>query len=414
MIVKLSSIDIPDRFRKEYGNMDDLKGSLEKYGQLQTILLHKKEDERYDLIAGARRFLACMRLGKEDVECIVKENLDELTRRELELEENIQRKDFTWSEKIKAEYELLLLRQARKPASVNALSIEHPLRLAEEVAKELNVSEGTFRQDMELARALEDFPELAKEEKKTAAFKKLKQLEARALRKIMVEQSTKGNPNLKLFHDSAVNVLKTLEDGSIDLVLTDPPYGVSHQDSEALKDTDEKFDDDWKTVLSTLLETVPEIYRVLRPNSHAYFFFGTKWYTEVKALLEEVGFDVEPIPNIWYKKSGQNIFPDSKFTPDYETFFFCKKGKRALNKAARAVFECPAPPDKVHPNQKPLELLSWLISLSSDEYETVLDPFAGSGSTGLSCLRMGRKFVGIEKDEGFFNGMKLSLEGVKK
>lgn len=58
--------------------------------------------------------------------------------------------------------------------------------------------------------------------------------------------------------------------------------------------------------------------------------------------------------------------------------------------------------DKHHPTQKPVELMSWCITHLPKETKTILDPFMGSGTTGVACLQMGRKFIGIEKDPDYF------------
>jgi len=142
-----------------------------------------------------------------------------------------------------------------------------------------------------------------------------------------------------------------------------------------------------------------------------YFFFATKMFCEIKALLVEAGFEVAPIPLIWHKKTGQNIFPQKKFTPTYETIFFCTKGDRSLNYPSTAVFEFSVPAQKVHPTQKPQELLEEFIKISSVEGEVILDPFAGSGSTLSAGKMLGRKVIGIELSEHYYNVIKVELEG---
>ena len=59
--------------------------------------------------------------------------------------------------------------------------------------------------------------------------------------------------------------------------------------------------------------------------------------------------------------------------------------------------------DQVHPTQKPVELMEWLIKAYSDESDVVLDNCMGSGTTGVACVKLGRRFIGIEKEEKYFN-----------
>ncbi|WP_152053034.1 DNA-methyltransferase [Tautonia marina] len=75
-----------------------------------------------------------------------------------------------------------------------------------------------------------------------------------------------------------------------------------------------------------------------------------------------------------------------------------------------AVWHCNVERDQVHPTQKPLRLLCDWVRLFSDPGETVLDPFAGSGTTGIACLRLGRRFIGIERDPEYFEAMCRRIE----
>lgn len=66
---------------------------------------------------------------------------------------------------------------------------------------------------------------------------------------------------------------------------------------------------------------------------------------------------------------------------------------------------CGAPLDEKagHPTQKPVKLMQWCLSFLPDGIETILDPYMGSGTTGVACAKMGRKFIGIELDEDYYN-----------
>ena len=75
-------------------------------------------------------------------------------------------------------------------------------------------------------------------------------------------------------------------------------------------------------------------------------------------------------------------------------------------------FSIPSGKDRVHPTQKPVDLLEYLIKTYSNEGDTILDNCMGSGSTGVACLNTGRKFIGIEKDDTYFNVAKERLDNV--
>src|SRR5437016_4507688 len=109
MKVALSEIKILDRQRKEFGNVEELANSLARYGLLQPIVI----DDSNTLIAGHRRVLAAMQLGWTEIDAMQRSGLDDLARRELELEENIRRKDLVWPEEVRAVRDLFRMRQAR-------------------------------------------------------------------------------------------------------------------------------------------------------------------------------------------------------------------------------------------------------------------------------------------------------------
>ena len=96
-------------------------------------------------------------------------------------------------------------------------------------------------------------------------------------------------------------------------------------------------------------------------------------------------------PNRWYLKNCEYVL-------------FFKKGtaKNINNMGTPTVIDVKMPKNKVHPSEKPIDFLGLLIENSSKENEIVLDPFMGSGSVGVACKKTNRHFIGIEKDEKYF------------
>jgi len=408
------TIIIPERFRIEYGDLNDLGKSLEEKGQLQTILLHKESDGSFELIAGARRLLSLIQKEVESVECLFKEGLTPVEKRELEIEENIKRKDFTFVEEVKWKEELKKLYETKHPPGIFSTGSRSGAVSA--VAKRLGESDSNVDRDIELAEGLRQFPELTKEKNKAAAYKKLKQMEAQLMHEILADRKKDINPNFTLIHGDSCIEIEKIKDGSVDLIITDPAWGVDNDTSQMLSDSDETFDDSVETAFSTLRRITPHLFRVAAIQSHMYMFFATKFYTQVFAILSQAGWEIEPIPLIWIKTTGNNIYPYKKFTPKYETIFFCNKGGRYLSYPSDATFgPIPVPQDKIHPNQKPIKLIKIFIELSSVPGEVVFDPFAGSGVVGKAALELGRKAILCEKDLTFYNKIKLmEVENVKK
>jgi len=396
--VKINEIQIPERFRVDYGDLKELGESIEKFGLIQPIVV-TMVDGTPTLVAGARRLLACTQIGMGEIDVVLFENLDDLTRREIELEENIRRKQFTWQEELRATEELVEIKKQRLGKGFWSVDA----RVGKEVAESLHVSEATVSQDSQLAKALDKYPELQQEESKTKAYKRYKQILNREALAI-ISKTISGGEDLWMYNGDCREILKNVATESVGLVLTDPPWGVEVfgiYDSEL-----PLYDDSPDRAFEVLEGILPEIKRVMKPNAHAYVFFATKFYILTYNLLSKF-FDVEEIPLVWVKPSALNTSPQARFAVNYETIFFCQKGKRQLYKPSFAALPFPNPLNKIHPNQKPQELMEHLIEVSSIPGEVVLDPFAGSGVVGKAALKLKRKTILIEESEEIFNAMKV-------
>lgn len=171
MKIKINEIQIPERFRVDYGDLHELAESIKRFGLIQPIVV-TKVDGNFTLVAGARRLLSSTQIGLEEIEVVLFESLDVISRREIELEENIRRKQFTWQEELRATEELVEIRKAKTPRGLWGVEAQ----VGKEVAETLHVSEAMVSQDTQLAKALVKYPELAQEESKTKAYKKYKQI----------------------------------------------------------------------------------------------------------------------------------------------------------------------------------------------------------------------------------------------
>lgn len=114
---------------------------------------------------------------------------------------------------------------------------------------------------------------------------------------------------------------------------------------------------------------------------------------------------------------------DRRFITDYEVAIWAvKKGgkwtfNRINDKYERPEIKCSITPtnEKIHgghPTQKPIKVMEWIIKRLTNENDTILDPFAGSGSTGVAALNLNRKFIGIELDKNYFNMAKERIESI--
>lgn len=203
---------------------------------------------------------------------------------------------------------------------------------------------------------------------------------------------------VKLMQGDCLELMKGIQDGSVDLVLTDPPYGMNFQSNYRAKKYS-KIEND--TCLDWLDAFLQECWRVLKPNSAIYLFCS--WHkVDIFKKAVEKRFKIKNII-IWEKNNTSMGDLKGSYAPKYEMVIFAHKGRRVLNGFRYPdVLTAKRTGNKLHPTQKPIELLEIFVNSSSNDGETVLDPFMGSGSTGVACVNTGRNFIGIELDPIYF------------
>lgn len=411
MKVKISEIIVDHRIRKLYGNIDALATSIQKFGLFHAICIDKQKH----LIAGERRLKAHIKLGRKEIEVKYYEDLPEINRREIELEENIQRKALTWQEEVEAKLILHNLKQSIEGKRMQKSG--GPGHGIKDTALILDESVGTVSQDLKLAEAMRMFPSLAKEKNKTTAFKKYQQLQEGFLRAEINRRRDKTIvPNV--IHGDCITETKKMEDGCFDMILADFPFGVDVKKSAGLGKRGKEviaYDDSPYDAMELLRKASKELYRVLKDDRHAMFFFAMDNYEKVKKILTEAGFVVENMPLIWNKTYGSSAATGDSFPAAYEPIFWCRKGRRKLNTTIPNVltYSRVPPKKKQHPNEKPVPLLVALIEACTFSSESVYDPVAGGGSVLEASMETGRKCTVCEKNEMYYMRILDKVELVK-
>ena len=203
---------------------------------------------------------------------------------------------------------------------------------------------------------------------------------------------------IDLRQGDSLEEMKTLADSSIDMILTDPPYGISFQSSyrkekypKILNDKDLSWIDYW----------VSEAYRISSDNTAHYIFCSFHNVEVFKTALQKK-FKVKNIL-IWEKNNTGMGDLKGDFAPKYEMIILAVKGRRLINgKRDPNILKFNKTGNKIHPTQKPVDLTEYLIGKFSDIGQTVLDPFMGSGTTGVAAKNLNRNFIGIELDDSYF------------
>ena len=206
-------------------------------------------------------------------------------------------------------------------------------------------------------------------------------------------------------------MMKNIPDGSVDLVLTDPPYGMGFKSNYRKEKYNEIRND---KSLEWLEKYVDECFRILKENTAVYFFCSWHNVDIFKQSIEKK-FKIKNIL-IWEKNNTSMGDLKGSYAPKYEMIIFAHKGRKLLNGFRYSdIIKANRTGNKFHPTEKPVDLLELFIKNSSDENAVVFDGFMGSGSTGVACMNTNRRFIGIELDVGYFNIAKERIErGLKQ
>ena len=236
--------------------------------------------------------------------------------------------------------------------------------------------------------------------------------------------------NINLLHGDCLELMGDIPDGSVDMILTDPPYGVTRCG--------------WD-VAPHLGLLWGEYERIIKPNGCIAIFAGEPF----SAALIMSNLKLYRYELVW-KKEIHSDFLNAHRKPlkihDKIQVFYKRQPVYHPQKTSAAPYKRVAAQRKtecygymkpyetkngvterypttvlefnrevgIHPTQKPVPLLCWLIRSYTDEGDMILDPFMGSGSTGVACIREGRRFIGMEREEKYFEIARRRLKEARE
>ena len=221
---------------------------------------------------------------------------------------------------------------------------------------------------------------------------------------------------VKLYQGDCLEVMKEIEDNNVDIVITDPPYktitggdsnGVNSERPKGMLSGNRKL---FKHQSMKIADWMPEIYRVLKEGSHCYIFTNSLNLQEMLNEAIKAGFKLHNLL-VWEKN---NCTPSQYYMKNCEYVLFLRKGKakwinnigssKTVHKFNNIIG------NKLHPTEKPVDLLEYYLLNSSEPNDIVFDPFMGSGSMGEVAIKNDRRFIGIELDPTYFQIAKDRIE----
>ncbi len=191
----------------------------------------------------------------------------------------------------------------------------------------------------------------------------------------------------------------------VDMILTDPPYLINYKTNYRIN----KKHDFCKAILNDnnpelIKKNLPVLNKLLKDGGAIYMFCNSNHIDFFKQEFEKY-FKFKNIL-IWVKNNWTAGDLKGAYAKKTEFILFGSKGRHILNGKRNSdvlSFKRVVGKKQLHQNQKPVDLLEFLIKKSSNEGDTVLDCFMGSGSTGVACVNTNRNFIGIELDNDYFN-----------
>lgn len=209
-----------------------------------------------------------------------------------------------------------------------------------------------------------------------------------------------------IYNEECLAGMKKMKDKSVDMILTDIPYGVVNRKDNGLRNLDKENADILKNDLGELLD---EFVRVCK--GQIVVFCGKEQFSLIYDYFARLKGTTRPI--VWEKTNPSPMNGQHVYLSGVElAVWFKPRGRKVFNAHCKnTVLKHSNGSRKIHPTQKNVKLFEELILDNTQENELVLDPFMGSGTTAVACILNKRNYVGFELDEDYYLDSIKRLEG---
>ena len=428
-MIPLSTITITDRARKEMGDLEGIEQSIKDRGLISPLAVKRGDNGTYTLLAGERRYLV---LEKNKVETVpvrvFPPDISDLEMKSIELAENFYRKEFEFWEQDN------LLRQIHElHQQIHGVAAPGPGQSGwtlKDTAALAGVTDASVSTAIKRSEARDAFPELFAECKtQKDASKIIKKMDEMITKEIIakkLESNLDDNKLTKLSKCFIINDFFTgiskVPDGVFHLVEIDPPYAIDlnklkKTDGESIYVQNQYNEVDIADYQSFISRTFKECYRTMADHAWLLCWFAPEPFFELifKELIN-AGFSTTRMVGIWGKGFGQAKRPEIHLANSYEMFFYAWKGRPALNKQGRAnlfTFSPVPPQQKIHPTERPIELMREIYDTFAFPGSRVLIPFLGSGNGIIAADQLGMSPIGFELSKSYRDSFLVKLHGMK-
>ena len=215
-------------------------------------------------------------------------------------------------------------------------------------------------------------------------------------------------PNGILYLGDCMEIMQGFPKKSFPLILTDIPYGVVSRNAEPLRNLDKGDADVLTFDLKDFLKLIVDLC-----SGSLYIWCGSEQLSLIREFLINSGFTTRV--GVWEKTNPSPMNGEFLWLSGIELCVYGKLPKATFNEFCKnPVWRYPRGSSKRHPTEKPLQLFEYLIKVSSNEGDLVLDPCLGSGTTALACERLNRRWIGIEINRKYCEIARNRLEAFAK
>jgi len=210
--------------------------------------------------------------------------------------------------------------------------------------------------------------------------------------------------NDKIYCGDCIELMKEIDDNSVDLIVTDPPYLISYKTNYRIDKTHSfcsEIENDNNPEM--IMKYIQECYRILKPDSAMYLFCSPNTVEIFKNELNK-SFTIKNMI-IWVKNNWTAGDLKGAFGKQYEIIFLVNKGRKLLQQSPRLTdvwfFDRVAGKKQLHQNEKPIDLLERCILYHSQKNDIVFDGMCGSGTTCIAAKNLNRHYIGMDISEEY-------------
>ena len=212
----------------------------------------------------------------------------------------------------------------------------------------------------------------------------------------------------KIYNMDCLEGMKQIPDGSVDLVLTDIPYGEVNREDNGLRTLTKDAADIETFNLCELTKTL-----CAKTKGSIYMFCGINQVSDIRRTMTAEGLSTRLV--VWEKTNPSPMNGEYMWLSGVECCVYGKKSGATFNlRCKNSVLRYPCGEHDIHPTQKPVDMFRYLIQASSNENDLVLDPFMGSGTTAVACIREKRHFIGFELNADYYDKACKRIDAVQR